>query len=948
MKAPTRGSSLGHWIVAFGLLVVLVTWLIVATVIHSDRRLEIERAGQETANLSKILKEHISGTFAQIEGALFSLRRNWQAGAEPAEMHLLLSHFVASRADLFNLISIIDAQGHVVVTNQDAGKATYSGDRPFFTHHRETPETEMHIGGPILGRVTGKWYLPVSLRLQDSHGAFGGVLLASINPDYFSQLFREVHLGKESLIFLADRRGTLYSGIHGGQELRLNIRIPTKEAARTIEAQDSAAAIEVSFLDGVERVRSRAFIPEREMFVSVESGLAEFLAQAEIRKNVLLAIQLIFSVFVLVLVVFLRQTILSRESMIQELDTFFSSALDLLCIANTDGTFIRVNKEWEKTLGYRAEDLENRSFLDLVHPDDLALTLAAVERLKSQDAILSFSNRYRCKDGSYRHFEWRSAPRGTRIYAAARDITERIRTETALRENESRLRAISESAQDAIVMMDPQGKIAFWNPAAERIFRYSREEALGADLHQLIAPQAFHAPYQAAFAAFKNSGQGNAINKTLELQAKRKTGEDIAVELALSAIQQEDGWHSVGLIRDITERREAQAERTRLEGQLQQAMKMEAIGRLAGGVAHDFNNQLTAIGGFVSLVLLKLPPDDPLTEMLLLVQKAADSSAVLTRQLLAFSRKQLIEPRVLDLNEVTASLQTMLARLIGENIVLRTLHGAGLGAVKIDPGQMEQILVNLVVNARDAMPGGGTVLIETSNVELDEEYCRRHPYVQPGHFVMLAISDTGQGMSAAVKAHLFEPFFTTKPKGRGTGLGLATIYGAVKQANGSIEVYSEEGRGTSFKIYLPRVVEKAQQLAVLAPAPQMPGGGETILLVEDEEIVRGLALQILTPLGYTVLAAADGGQALALVEGYPARIDLLLTDVVMPGLNGRELAERLLAIHPETLVLYTSGYTENAIAHHGVIDQGLNFIGKPYTPQALARKLRETLDRGKV
>jgi PAS domain S-box-containing protein len=393
----------------------------------------------------------------------------------------------------------------------------------------------------------------------------------------------------------------------------------------------------------------------------------------------------------------------------------------------------------------------------------------------------------------------------------------------------------------------------------------------------------------------------------------------------------------------ITDRKRAQDEKQALQAQLQQAMKMEAIGRLAGGIAHDFNNLLTGIGGNVDLALLDLDPADPLAVTLQEVRRAADSAARLTRQLLAFSRKQIIEPKVLDLNELIARLQQMLARVIGEDVLLSIVPAAGLGPVRIDPGQFEQVLVNLAVNARDAMPDGGQLMIETANVTLDDDYCATHPLAAPGAYVRLAVSDTGVGMDASVKAHLFEPFFTTKPTGRGTGLGLATIFGAVKQAGGSIEVYSEVGRGTTFKLYLPR----ADAEAVALEAERSPGvllkGAETVLLVEDETLVRDLALRILRRLGYTVLTASSGEEALEIGRARSERIDLLMTDVVMPGINGRELAGRLAPLHPETKVLFASGYTENIIVHHGVVEENLHFIGKPYTPQGLANKVRAVL-----
>ena len=396
--------------------------------------------------------------------------------------------------------------------------------------------------------------------------------------------------------------------------------------------------------------------------------------------------------------------------------------------------------------------------------------------------------------------------------------------------------------------------------------------------------------------------------------------------------------------RDITDRNQAEEEKEKLRAQLQQAMKMEAVGRLAGGVAHDFNNLLTAILGNISLALMKLSPSDPAGGLLAEANKAAESAASLTQQLLAFSRKQIIKPKVLDLNILIADMNKMLVRLIGEDIDLKTVPGADLGLVKVDASQFEQILVNLAVNARDAMPEGGKLLIETVNVDLDVEYCARHPYVRPGRFVMLAVSDTGHGMSGEVKRQIFEPFFTTKPKGTGTGLGLATIYGVVKQSKGSIEVYSEVGKGTTFKIYLPRIEAEDAR----TPEPSLPmellEGTETVLFVEDEEIVRDLGVRILEGLGYKVMQASNGDEAIARAMEYGDRIDLLMTDVVMPGMHGRELANRLTGIRPETRVLFTSGYTDNAIVHHGVLDEGVSFIGKPYSPSALAKKVRDVLD----
>jgi two-component system, cell cycle sensor histidine kinase and response regulator CckA len=393
---------------------------------------------------------------------------------------------------------------------------------------------------------------------------------------------------------------------------------------------------------------------------------------------------------------------------------------------------------------------------------------------------------------------------------------------------------------------------------------------------------------------------------------------------------------------DIGERVRAEAERTRLEDSLRQAQRLESIGRLAGGVAHDFNNLLTVIGGNLSLAMSNMRAEDPGRDYLVEAMQAADSAANLTRQLLTFSRKQVIDPRVVDLNGVVRELEKMLRRLIGEDVDLQVALAEGLGRTRVDVGLFEQVLVNLAVNARDAMPDGGQLTIETSNVTIDEAYCRSHVDARPGRYVMLAVSDSGIGMDASVKGHVFEPFFTTKEQGKGTGLGLAMVYGAVAQHGGHVEVYSEPGRGATFKVYLPRVDEAAGEMPA-APG-RAPRGDETVWLVEDAEALRVLATKLLERQGYRVHPFGSGDEALGALPSFVGPIHLLLTDVVMPGINGRALAEQMGAARPGLKVLFTSGYTENVVVHHGVLKKGIHFLPKPYTPEALAVRVRRVLD----
>lgn len=500
-------------------------------------------------------------------------------------------------------------------------------------------------------------------------------------------------------------------------------------------------------------------------------------------------------------------------------------------------------------------------------------------------------------------------------------------------DSEARFRLLVQHSNDIITTIDENAVQTSISGPIEKIIGYAAEELERTSGFDLIHPDDRPAVMQIFMDALQEPGS----SRRLEYRYRHKNGGWIWMETVGVNLLHDPAVRGIVLnIRDISERK-------RFQEQLQQAMKMEAIGRLAGGIAHDFNNLLTVISGHVDLARMDLAPADPILERLKKIGKAAQNASLLTRQLLAFSRRQMIEPKVISLNDLVGTLNKILARIIGEDIDIRTVLTMPLDSVKVDPGQFEQVLINLAVNARDAMPNGGRLVIETANMELDEHYCAGHTYVKPGRYVMLAVSDTGHGMTAEVKERLFEPFFTTKPKGQGTGLGLATIFGAVKQSKGSIEVYSEVGHGTTFRIYLPKFEGEAGKFAKDEPEACVPQGNETVLLVEDEASVRGLAQTILERLGYKVLCAVNGHDALQVMESHQGRVDLVITDIVMPGMNGRELAERLLRLYPEMKVLFTSGYTENVIMHHGVIEEKLNFIGKPYAVAALAQIVRRIL-----
>lgn len=512
----------------------------------------------------------------------------------------------------------------------------------------------------------------------------------------------------------------------------------------------------------------------------------------------------------------------------------------------------------------------------------------------------------------------------------------------ALRESEERFSRLVEATFEGIAMTD-QGRIIDANQQFAQMLGYDFSEMIGLSVMDVIAPESHE---------LVRNNVTSDCEGPYEHLALRKDGSTLPVEVRAKSLPYKGRVVRVTAIRDITQRKQAEQEISRhnrelalLQEQYHQAQKMEAVGRLTAGVAHDFNNLLTAINGFARLIQAELRPDDPIQEMVGTILHSGQRAADLVRQLLAFSRKQIIQPQVLDLNIGVAEMDKMLRRIIGEDINLKTVLSPELWPVKVDPTQIEQVIINLAVNARDAMPIGGQLTLETANVVIDENYVAGHLGTQPGRYVLLAISDTGCGMSHEVKTRIFEPFFTTKALSRGTGLGLATVFGIVKQSGGDIWVYSEENVGTTFKIYLPCAEEKTLTPPVRPEIrPEMPVGNETILLVEDDSGVRELLRQVLSRLGYTLLEARNGQEALRLIADYADPIHLLLTDVIMPGISGKALAEALAHIRPDLKRLFMSGYTDEAIVQHGVLDSGMAFLQKPFSPMTLAAKVRSSLD----
>jgi len=621
---------------------------------------------------------------------------------------------------------------------------------------------------------------------------------------------------------------------------------------------------------------------------------------------------------------------------------------DVVWQLDTGLRFVYLSPAVERVLGYTIEEALGVHVTSFLNEEGVAQMREVVQsRLKNPKASTE-PRAYRMKhrDGHWMDVEVASSPifgdDGHVIGFAGitRDITERKRAEEALRALSARQEALLSAVPDIIMEVDPNKVYTWANRAGLEFF--------GQDVIGKEAAYYFEGE-QDTYGVVRPLFDGNEDVIYVESWQRRKDGQKRLLAWWCRVLKDEQGnvTGALSTARDITERKRAEEEKERLQAQLVQAQKMESVGRLAGGVAHDFNNLLTVINLYSSLALSSLNETDPLRQDLEEIRKAGERAAGLTRQLLAFSRRQVLEMRVLDLNEVLGGLSKMLPRLISEDIAVKMSLAPDLGRTRADPGQIEQVVINLAVNARDAMQEGGKLILETANVTLDERYTQEHTEVIPGDYVMLAISDTGIGMSAEVKAHLFEPFFTTKGVGKGTGLGLAMVYGIVKQHQGHISVYSELGQGTTIKIYLPRVKEEVGVFAPTGQAAAMLRGSETVLVAEDEPAVRGIAVRVLREQGYTVLEAANGTEALRVALAHGKRPDLLLTDVIMPEMKGKALAEQLCARWPGLKVLYISGYTDETIANQGVLDQDAAFLQKPFGPETLARKVREVLDEGK-
>ena len=639
-----------------------------------------------------------------------------------------------------------------------------------------------------------------------------------------------------------------------------------------------------------------------------------------------------------------RQVMTQLES--RRLAAIVESSEEAIIGKNLDGIITNWNKGAKRIYGYSAEEVIGQPVSILTPPERSNETLQIMERLKHGEAIEQYETVGVTKSGEHIHLALTVSPirheNGSIVGASVigRDITESKRGQEALRRSQQRLQGIISSAMDAIITVDSSQRILVFNNAAEHIFRRAASEAIGQPLDNFI-PQRFREKHRQHIHSFGQTGvTGRSMYSPGMLFALRADGQEFPIEATISQVETGAEKLFTVILRDISAR-------THLEEELRQSQKIEAVGQLAGGIAHEFNNFLGVILGYGELLSEEARENESLRRNVAEIKAATQRAASLTRQLLAFSRKQLLEPKVLDLNQAIWETHKLLRRLVPANIDIIPVLAPIIGQVKVDPGQVQQILINLAVNARDAMPEGGKVVIETANVDLDEEYASQHVGLRPGSYVMLSVSDTGSGMDAETRAHIFQPFFTTKEPGKGTGLGLSTIYGIIQQSGGYITVESAAGKGTIFRIYLPPVQPTVEEADVMPPTPREQSGSETILVVEDETALRRLLCMSLERRGYKLFAAKDGAEAIEIFRQHADHIDAVVSDIMMPHVDGFELKQRIAAMSPDMKFLFMSGYAEEIVEQRQSVLQGCAFLEKPFLPDELSDKVRDLL-KGKA
>jgi len=943
------------WVLCLNLMALLM----VAVLLFENRKTYTESALNAVTNLAKLLENEIVGTYEKVDLAIQNVTDEYEeigdtdrSGIKDWKTRLAR---IRDSLPVLGGLRATNSTGDVIygLSDKDSTNANLA-DRDYFKRLREDRDAGLYISSPMQGRVTGQWVILLARRLNFKDGTFGGVVVASIPLDYFSALFSSLKLYSKGSIGLRDSnlrlivrypRATTGDGAIGASKISDDFKKALK-----INPNIGSYNVSRTSIDRVSRLHHYRRNAVHGFYINV--GFAHDDIYSAWHKLVWQSAGLLglFMLSSLAFVWHIRRSMNQQQSMTEQLEQseyrykdIVENQTDFVERFLPGGVITYANNALARFAGVKAEALLGKSFYSFVHEEDRVETIRRIESISIHNRSFHIENRIVLPNGKVCWNRWINTgifdDNGLLVeyQSVGQDITDRKRSEDALKESEERHRAILMTALDGFWLVDAStGKLIEVNDAAASMLDYSTRELLAHGLKDIDvkwSPEELDREMQNVKTA------GKAF---FETRHRTRSGQTIDVEISVNYLPRTDQFFS--FIRNITERKRSEEVRLSLEGQLHQAQKMESIGRLAGGVAHDFNNLLTVILGGAYLALMELEPGQLLHEYVTQIQNAANKSAALTQQLLAFARKQTIEPKVLDLNELVSGMIKMLQRLIGENTQLTWQPANNLWPVKADPSQIDQILANLCVNARDSITDIGAITLQTGNSVVDEGFNDEHADVIPGEYVHISVCDSGCGMDKETMAHIFEPFFTTKGIGEGTGLGLATVYGAAKQNNGFVNVYSELGIGTTFTIYLPRYVGNTDQKSAKDQTQPSPRGLETILLVEDEAAILNMVKMLLGKQGYTVLVANTPSEAIRLASEQTGKIDLLITDVIMPEMNGKDLAHNLMSKYPTLKCLFMSGYTADVIAQHGVLEEGTHFLNKPFSLPDLAVKVRKVLD----
>ena len=1094
-----------------GLCVATMAMLWTVLLVEADRseRAATEKARNDASNLAMAVRENVRGTVGAIDQLMITIIAENNESGNAYHIPAWVENSPLLRR-LSVRVAISGPDGVIVASTLGVARRTDVSDREAYRYHLNPSAPQPYISAPIIGRSTGKFLIQITRRITRKDGSFGGTIGVAIDPFHFSQFFDEVDLGPNGVIDLVGRDGIVRAR-RALNDRNIGQNVGDTPLFKRMLASSSGSEIVRSKLDGITRIYGYSSVPDYPLVVAVGIAMNNVLALANRRWISNIAIGGGLTIVFVALSWFLareangrpqRELAADAEEEVRELTppldgglnnvrdaggfagngiarrprmgrhlfflatvplgiialsaliavgvpipnmpavlllavvysgfrgglfvglanagvhvlhaaTFFSepqysfsydsqslarvlvfvvvspttaalvgllkrqadqykqinedarwkaeravegyaereqlfiaaveSSNDAVVTESLDGVITGWNEAAEHLFGYAAQEAIGKP-IDIIVPVELRHDVRGIlGKIKNGEKIDHHETERVRKDGRRIDVSVSVSPvkshSGAIIGAAkvARDISARKKAQEALLESEQMARAIVDTALDAFLQLNESGTIIGWSPKAETMFGWSGHEAIGQQVRDLIIPTVNRDVHSERIAQFVRDAENGIAGRRYESTSLRRDGKEFRTEISLTALRRRDGYIINAFLRDITERVAA-------EEQLKQAQKMESVGQLTGGIAHDFNNMLTGITATIDILAAGVADKPRLAAIVELISEAADRGAELTSHLLAFARKQPLQPRKTDLNALITDSVKLLRPALGARIEIETSLKADVWPALVDPGQLSSALMNLAINARDAMPNGGKLTLEASNVVLDQDYARNNVDVQSGDYVLIAVSDTGGGIPQAIREKIFEPFFTTKGVGKGTGLGLSMVYGFVKQSNGHIKVYSEEHHGTTFKIYLPRASGHADRMAATSSASHIEGGTETILVVEDDAIVRTSAITQLQSLGYETLSAANAAEALAVADG-GAQFDLLFTDVIMPGkMNGRQLADEMAKRRSPLKVLFTSGYTEDAIIHHGRLDPGVLLLTKPYRTPELARMLRTALD----